>query len=82
MRNDKIFGCWVGFSSIPRVSHKVQGKGESPHMVDATKQHRRRGIFGKKGDTCGIILEDNPAGDCFALKDLVQTFSNKLRLCN
>ena len=51
-------------------------------MVDATKQHRRRGIFGKKGDTCGIILEDNPAGDCFALKDLVQAFSNKLRLCN
>ena len=28
-------------------------------------------IFGKKGDAWGIILEDNPAGHCFVLRDLV-----------
>ena len=28
-------------------------------------------IFGKKGDAWRIILEDNPAGHCFVLRDLV-----------
>ena len=40
-------------------------------MVGATKQHQKRGYFGKKGDTWVIILGDNPAGHCFALRDLL-----------
>ena len=35
--NEQIFGCWVGFPSIPRVSHKGLGEGgNSPHLVGAT----------------------------------------------
>ena len=29
------------------------------------------GIFGKKGDNWHMILEYNPAGHCFVLRDLV-----------
>ena len=25
--NEYIFGCWVGFSPVPRVSHKGSGEG-------------------------------------------------------
>ena len=31
-------------------------------------------IFGKKGDTCYMILGDNPAGHCFVLRDLLLIF--------
>ena len=45
--------------------------------------------FGKQGDTGreGIILEDNPAGNCFLLRDLIpMNFFNevvivKLKMC-
>ena len=36
-----------------------------------TKQHQRRGHFGKKEVMWGIILGDNPAGHCFVLRVLV-----------
>ena len=35
--NMQIFSSWVGFSSIPRVSHKGSGGGgDCPHLVGAT----------------------------------------------
>ena len=43
---------------------------DSPHKVGATKQHQRRGRFGKKGDTWGI-QGDSPAGYCFVLRGVV-----------
>ena len=66
--NEQIFGCWVGFSSIPRVSRKDSEK-------EWGKVHTWRvqffNIFSKKGDTWHMILGDNPAGHCFVLRDLV-----------
>ena len=37
--NEYIFGCWVGFFPIRRVTHKGSGKGGTVHTCD---------IFGKK----------------------------------
>ena len=35
------------------------------------------GIFGRKWDTAGIILGEDPAAHCFPLKDLVPTSFSK-----
>ena len=64
----KIFRCWVGFSPVPRVSHK--GSGERGR-VRTWWVHYFFDIFVKKEDTQHIILGDIPAGHCFVLKDLV-----------
>ena len=36
-------------------------------------------FFGKKGDTWGIILGENPTGHCFALRDLGPTSFFEIR---
>ena len=76
--NEKIFGCSV--ESPPplplppnsRVSHKGPGEGGGTvHTWLVQKGNiKGGGIFGKKGDTWGVILEDNPATHCFVLRDL------------
>ena len=65
--NMQIFSSWVGFSSIPRVSHKGSGGGWTVHTWWVQQYFD---IFGKKGDTCRMILRYNPAGHYFVLRDL------------
>ena len=70
--NEKIFGCRVECSPIPRVSLKGSGDGGTVHTWCLQQSSIKGGnIFGKKRDTWGIILGDNPAGYCFLLRDLV-----------
>ena len=53
---------------------KVQTKAATFLTWWGQQSNIKRGdIFGKKGNTRGIILGDNPAGHCLVLKDLVQT---------
>ena len=66
--NDSIFGCWVGFFPIPRVTHKGLGEGGTVHTWWL---QQFCDIFGKKGDVWHMILEDNPAGHSFVLRDLI-----------
>ena len=63
--NEYIFGCWVGFSPIPRVSHKGSGERGTVHTW---WEQQFFDIFVKKGDTWHMILGDNPAGHCFVLR--------------
>ena len=63
--DEYIFGCWVGFSPIPRVSHK--GSGERG-TVQTWWVKQFFDIFVKKGDTWHVIMGDN---HCFVLRDLV-----------
>ena len=60
--NEQIFGCWVGFLLILRVTHKGSGEGVTFHTwwVQIFCD-----IFGKSGDAWHIILRDNPAGHGF-----------------
>ena len=66
--NVYIFGCWVGFSTIPRVTHK--GSEEDGSLVHTWWVQQFFDIFDKKGDTWRVILRDNSAGHCFVLRDL------------
>ena len=66
--NEYIFGCWVGFSPIPRVSHKGSGKRGTVHTWWAQQFFD---IFDKKGDTWHMILGINLAGHCLVLRNLV-----------
>ena len=53
---------------------KVQTKAGTVLTWWGQQSNIKRGyIFGRKGNTQGIILGDNPAGHCLVLKDLVQT---------
>ena len=48
------------------------GEGERvPTWLIQQSNIKGEEIFGKKEDTWGIILGNNPAGHCFVLKDLV-----------
>ena len=79
--NGKVFGCWVGFSPISRVSHKGSREGRQSTLGGCNKPTGQ--TFGMKGDTSGIILGDNAAGYCFVWRDLVSSsFSNKSWLRN
>ena len=62
------FGCWLGFSPIPRVFHKGSGERGTVHTWWVQQFFD---IFVKKGDTQHMILGDNPAGHCFVLRDFV-----------
>ena len=80
IKEDFSGGKWVNFSLLGGIACHPKGfpqrfreRGDSPHLVWETKQHQRRGHFGKKEDTGGTILGDNPAGHCFVLRDLVPT---------
>ena len=55
-------------SPIPRVSHKGSGQ-RGTVRIWCVQQFSD--IFVKKGDTWHMILGDNPAGNCFVLRDLV-----------
>ena len=59
------FGCWLGFSPIPRVFHKGSGERGTVHTWWVQQFFD---IFVKKGDTWHVILGDN---HCFILRDLV-----------
>ena len=59
------FGCWLGFSLIPRVFHKGSGERGTVHTWWVQQFFD---IFVKKGDTWHVILGDN---HCFILRDLV-----------
>ena len=61
------FGCWLGFSPIPRVFHKGSGERGTVHTWWVQQFFD---IFVKKGDTWHVILGDNPAGHYFVLKHL------------
>ena len=61
-----IFGCWVGFSPIPRVSHKGSGERGTVHTW---WEQQFFDIFVKKGDTWHMILGDNFAGHLFVLRE-------------
>ena len=63
-----MFGCWVGFSPIPKVSHKSSGEGGTVHIWCMQQFFD---IFGKKGDAWHMIPGDNPAGHGFVLRELV-----------
>ena len=56
--NEYSFDCWVGFFSIPRVSHIVS----ESQLCD---------IFGKTGDALHMILWDNPARHGSVLRGLI-----------
>ena len=66
-KNELIFGSWVRFFPIPRVSHKGSVEGRTVHTW-WVKQYFD--IFGKKEDTWRMILGYN-SGHCFVLRDLV-----------
>ena len=62
--------------------HKGLGEGcGTVHILWGNKAVSKEGsflaIFGKKENTGGIILGDNPAGHSFVLKDLVPTNFSK-----
>ena len=59
---------FLGFSPIPRVSHKSSGERGTVHTWWV---HQFFYFFVKKGDTWHMIPWDNPAGHCFVLRDLV-----------
>ena len=63
-----FFGCWVGFFTIPRLSHKGSGEGGTVHTLWV---QQFCDIFGKKRDVWRMILGDNPTGHGFVLRDLV-----------
>ena len=67
-KDEYIFECWVGFSPIPRSSHKKLGERRAVHTWWVQQFFD---IFVKKGDTLHLILGDNPAVHCFVLRDLV-----------
>ena len=66
--NEDIFGSWVGFCLIPRVTHKGSGEGGRRHTWWV---QQFCDIFGKRGDAWHMILGDNPTGHGFVLRDLV-----------
>ena len=66
-KNEYIFGCWAGFSFIPRVSHKGSGERGTVHTWWVQQFFD---IFVKKGDTWDMILGDNPDGHWFGWRDL------------
>ena len=63
---------------ILRIFHKGWrggAKEDSPHLVEATKQHHWRRHFWSEGGYRGIILGDNTAGHCFVLRTIIVTRS-------
>ena len=62
------------FFIVARVSfpiYKVSPKRWSIHGGGSKQDVRRGNIFGKMGDTGGIIQGDNSAGNCFVTRDLI-----------
>ena len=69
--------CWVGFSPNPTPSTGFfpngrfgEGVEQSVHGGGNKQDESRWKIFGKMGNTGGMIQEDNSAGHCFVLRDL------------
>ena len=59
---------------IARVSfpiYKVSPKRRSIHGGGRKQDVRMGNIFGKMGDTGGIIQGDNSAGNCFVIRDSI-----------
>ena len=64
----KFLAVGQDFSSSPGFAIKIQGKEGTVHTWWVQQVFD---IFGKKENTWRTILEDNPAGHGFLLKDLV-----------
>ena len=68
----KCFAFGWDSSLIPRISWKGSGEGGTVHTWWREQRNIKGGeIFGRRGNTRGIILGDNPAGHGFVLWDLV-----------
>ena len=54
-----------------------EGAGQSIHGGGNKQDERRGNIFGKMGDTGGIIQRDNSTGHCFLIKDSIPQHVSK-----
>ena len=78
MGNEHFLCCWVGFSPSPHPH--LQGLSQTVGLEEGVEQFIHRGgnkqdesrwkMFGKMGNTGGIIQEENSTGHCFVLRDL------------
>ena len=69
-----IFCHWAVFFLHLQVFPQTLGleelSGQPIHGGDNKQDEKRKNIFGKMGDTGGIIQGNNSAGQCFVIRDL------------
>ena len=72
-RNEQFFAGEQDFPPICRISPKGLGEGVGQSIPGWGQQARlKKGdIFGKMGDTRGIIQGNNSEKHCFVLSDLI-----------